>query len=75
MTKFTCEFEPSGVKRAPCLPEAFWFELHCDWLCLQHGVVAFLGFCWRNVADGLQEPVVIEPVDPFQGGVLAPSTL
>jgi hypothetical protein len=24
----------------------------------------------RDVADGLQEPAVVEPVDPFQGGVL-----
>jgi hypothetical protein len=23
-----------------------------------------------DVADGLQEPAVVEPVDPFQGGVL-----
>jgi hypothetical protein len=24
----------------------------------------------RDIADGLQEPAVVEPVDPFQGGVL-----
>jgi hypothetical protein len=24
----------------------------------------------RDVADGLQEPAVVEPVDPLQGGVL-----
>ena len=34
---------------------------------LQQGVVAFLGFCRRDVADGLQEPPVVEPVHPFQG--------
>jgi len=34
---------------------------------LQHGVVALLGFGWWDVADGLQEPPVVEPVHPFQG--------
>src|SRR3954465_9304599 len=37
---------------------------------LQHGVVALLGFGRRYVADGLQEPPVVEPVDPFQRGEL-----
>jgi hypothetical protein len=32
----------------------------------QHGVVALLGFGRRDVADGLQEPPVVEPVYPFQ---------
>jgi hypothetical protein len=32
----------------------------------QHGVVALLGFGRRYVADGLQEPSVVEPVHPFQ---------
>jgi hypothetical protein len=35
------------------------------WL-FQHSVVAFLGFGWRDVADGLQEPPVVEPVPPFE---------
>ena len=34
--------------------------------CGQHGVVTFLGFGRRDVADGLQEPPVVEPVHPFQ---------
>jgi hypothetical protein len=33
----------------------------------QHGVVALLGFGRRDVADGLQEPSVVEPIHPFQG--------
>ena len=33
---------------------------------LDHGIVAFLGFGWRDVADGLQQPAIVEPVDPFQ---------
>ena len=36
----------------------------------QHGVVALLGFGRRDVADRLQEPPVVEPVHPFQGGEL-----
>src|SRR5690606_17588462 len=27
-----------------------------------------LGFGWRGVANGLQKPSMVEPVDPFQGG-------
>ena len=38
----------------------------CD--CSEHGVVAFLGFGRRDVTDGLQEPPVVEPIDPFQSG-------
>ena len=30
------------------------------------GVVVFLGFGWRDVADRLQQPAIIEPVHPFQ---------
>ena len=33
---------------------------------VQHGVVSLLGFGWRDVADGLQQPPVVEPVHPFQ---------
>src|SRR3954451_14809139 len=33
---------------------------------LQHGVVALFSFGRRHVADGLQEPPVVEPVYPFQ---------
>ena len=36
----------------------------------QHVVVALLGLGRRDVADGLQEPSVVEPIDPFEGGEL-----
>ena len=39
------------------------------WL-IQHGVVALLGFCRRDVADGFQQPEIVEPVDPFERGEL-----
>ena len=48
------------------MPEAISFESRRHRWMLQQGVVAFLGFCRRDVADGLQEPPVVEPVDPFQ---------
>ena len=37
---------------------------HGGLLC--HGIVAFLGFGWRDVADGLQQPAIVEPVHPLQ---------
>ena len=36
---------------------------------LRHGIVAFLGFGWRDVADGLQQPAMVEPVDTFERGI------
>ena len=51
----------------PGLPEAISFESRCHGWLLQHGVVAFLSFGRRDVADGLEEPPVVEPVYPFQG--------
>ena len=33
---------------------------------LDHGIVAFLGFGWRDVADGLQQPAIAEPGHPRQ---------
>jgi len=33
-------------------------------------VVACFGFGGRDVADRLQQPAIVEPVDPFQGGEL-----
>jgi hypothetical protein len=37
-----------------------------SWL-VQRGVVVFLGLGWRDVADRLQQPAIVEPIDPFQG--------
>ena len=34
------------------------------------GVVGCFGFGRRDVADGLQQPAVVEPVDPFERGEL-----
>jgi hypothetical protein len=48
------------------LPEAVSFESRRHDGLLRHGIVAFLGFGRRDVADGLQQPAIIEPVHPFQ---------
>jgi hypothetical protein len=50
------------------LPEAGWFKLCGHGWLVQHGVILLLGFGWRDVADGLQKPSMVEPVDPFRGG-------
>jgi hypothetical protein len=49
------------------LSEAISFKLCRHGGLFQHGVVALLGFGRRDVADGLQEPSVVEPIHPFQG--------
>jgi hypothetical protein len=52
------------------LPEAVSFESRRHGRLFQHGVVACLGFRRRDVADGLQQPAIVEPVDPFERGEL-----
>ena len=51
---------------APGLPEAISFESRRHGGLLRHGIVAFLGFGRRNVADGLEQPAIVEPVHPLQ---------
>ena len=46
------------------------FESGCHGLTGDLGIVARLGFGGRDIADGLEEPPVVEPVDPFEGGEL-----
>ncbi len=52
------------------MPEAIWFELRRQCNLLQLGIVAFLGLCWRHIADRLKEATIVEPVDPFESGEL-----
>jgi hypothetical protein len=52
------------------LPEAVSFEARRHGWFFQHGVVALLGFGRRDVADGRQQPAIVEPVDPGQRGEL-----
>ena len=52
------------------MSEAAWFEAGRHGDLIHHGVVLLFGFGRRDVADGLQQPAVVEPVDPFQRGGL-----
>jgi hypothetical protein len=50
----------------PGYPEAVLFEsCRHGWL-VQRGVAVLLGLGRRDVADGLQQLAIVEPVDPFQ---------
>ena len=40
---------------------------HAASFCSSSMRIAFLGFGRRDVADGLQQPAIVEPVDPGQG--------
>jgi hypothetical protein len=44
------------------------FEAGCHGLTGDLARVARLGFGGRDIADGLEEAPVVEPVDPFEGG-------
>ena len=52
------------------MPEAIPFKLCGHGRVVQHGVVALFCFGGWDVADGLQQSPVVEPVDPFERGVL-----
>lgn len=67
------KYDEAGIKcgvNGPGFPEAVSFELRGYGWFIQHGVVAFLGFGRRDVADGLQQPAIVEAVDPFERGEL-----
>ena len=48
------------------MPEAIWFTLRGHGDIVPHGVVSLFGFGGWEVADGLQQSPVVEPVHPFQ---------
>ena len=52
------------------MPEAIWFESRCHSWRFEHSVVAIFGFCRGNITNRLQQPAMVEPVDPYQGGEL-----
>ena len=51
------------------MPEAGWFESRGHRPLFDHGIVLLFGFGGRDVADGFQQPSVVEPVDPFEGRI------
>lgn len=44
-------------------------KLGCQWDVVYSGVKLLLGLGPRDVTDGLEDASVVEPVDPFEGGV------
>src|SRR6266511_1973078 len=63
---FTEILAENGPGTGPGLSEAILFESRRHGRLFQHGVVAFLRVGRRDVADGLQQPAIVEPVYPFQ---------
>ncbi len=51
------------LNRALCLPEAVWFESRDHGETVVVRMEAGFGFCGRDVADGLEQASVVEPVD------------
>ena len=49
------------------MPEAVWLESRHSGEFLGLRIVARLGFGRREVSDRLEQPPVVEPVDPFEG--------
>src|SRR6476469_5676461 len=45
-------------------------ELRCHIEVLRGSIILLFGFGRRDVADGLQQATMVEPVDPFERGVL-----
>lgn len=45
-------------------------QLRCHSFTFQSGVVVCFGFGRRDVPDGFEQAEVVEPVDPFQRGVV-----
>ena len=46
------------------------FESRRDGGLVELRIIARFGFVWRNVSDRLQQPSIVEPVDPFERGEL-----
>ena len=68
MTERTVRRRASRVSRQRATHPTASYTIVCsDPQVLQAGVVGGFGFRRRDVADRLQEPAVIEPVDPFEG--------
>ena len=55
---------------APGLPEAEFVESRCHGEGLDLLIVARFGFGGRDVADGLEQAAVVEPIHPVEGGEL-----
>jgi hypothetical protein len=52
------------------ITEAVWLESGCDGLVLHHRIVGGFGPGRRDVAEGLEQPTIAVPVDPFERWIL-----
>ena len=43
---------------------------YCHIDVVRGSIILIFGFGRRDVADGLQQPTMVEPIDPFERGVL-----
>jgi len=59
----------AAMDNRPGIAEAIWLKLCGHGCVVQHGVVSFLRFGGRDVADGREQSPVVEPVHPFKRGV------
>lgn len=44
-------------------------ESRCHIESVDGSIILIFGFSRRGVADGLQQPTIVEPVDPFERGI------
>ena len=51
------------------MPEAVWFESRGHSRLFYRRIIALLGFGGRDVANGFEQPPVVEPVNPFEGRI------
>lgn len=54
----------------PGAPEVLGCELCCRIDVVRGSIILIFGFGRRDVADGLQQSTMVEPVDPFERVVL-----
>lgn len=59
---------PHRVKR-PGIAGGQFRQLCCHWGVVQHAVVALFSLGRRDIADGLAQSAVVEPVYPFERGI------
>ena len=48
------------------MPEAVGCESRCHIDVVRGSIILFFGFSGRDVADGLEQPAMVEPVHPLE---------
>jgi hypothetical protein len=62
-------FRHQGIEPRRVCRRLIWSLVTRPCFSFQSCVEVCLGLCWRDVPDGFQQAAVVEPVDPFEGGV------